>query len=252
MSSNISAGLAAWKLSTQLSPIILNNGIASLIPGGMLPIIAITEAINFAEGILGGGDDIGLDDFFANYQVIPGDTLIDQQIGKYPFANQGVAANAVISQPLRVSLLMICPVRQAAGYAAKLAIMMALQAALKQHNASGGTYTIITPAAFYANCVMTALTDASNAESKQLQSAWRWDFEQPLLTQSQASVAEMALNSTMGQISGGTQTTGALTGLGATINSPYSIAAPSVIPMAANGISAGTAIAPGITGGLFQ
>lgn len=241
--SNLSFGATAFKLSFELSPIILNNGIASSIPGGMLPIIAITEAINFVTGILDGGENISLDNFFANYQVIPGATIIEQQIGHYPFANQAIAANAVIAQPLKVSMMMYCPVRLTLGYATKLATMMALQSAIKQHNATGGTYTIITPSAFYADCVMTALTDVSSSESKQVQNAWRWDFEQPLLTLSQV---QQAYNSAMGKIAFGTQTDGALSGLGQTVDSPASIAAPSIIPSASSVVPSNTAIGTAI------
>src|SRR5579859_6827529 len=96
-------GLAAYKLSFQLSPIIFVGGIAQNIPFQMLPIIAITEALNFTIGLLSGGDPIDLDNFFANYQPMPGSTLIDNQYGQYPFANQSVAANALITNPLRIS-----------------------------------------------------------------------------------------------------------------------------------------------------
>lgn len=243
MSGVISVGLAAFKLSTQLSPIILNGGIAANIPGGggMLPIIAITQAIDFVAGILSSGGDINLDDFFANFQVIPGGTIIDQQIGHYPFANQAVAANAVIAQPLKVSLLMICPARGDGGYAVKLATMLALQRTIQQHNALGGTYTIITPSAFYSDCVMISLSDASNGESKQLQNAWRWDFEKPLLTQSSADVAQQALNAKMSQISGGMPTDSALTGLNVA-NSP---ASPFFSPSSTGPLGSGVAVSPG-------
>lgn len=242
----LSAGLAAWRLSYQLSPIILNNGIANSIPFKMLPIIAITESINFAEGILTGGDDISLDNFFANFVVLPGDTLIDQQIGKYPFANQAVAANAVIAQPLKVSLLMICPVKNAAGYAGKLAIMMALQAALKSHNATGGTYTVITPCGFYTDCLMTGLTDVSSSESRQPQNAWRWDFEQPLLTQSAATSAAAALNSKMSAITNGLQADGSLSGAGGALSTNIAAGVSTVIPSASGAVSGMTAIGQGL------
>lgn len=243
----VSVGLAAFKLSTQLCPIILNNGIAANIPGGgMLPIIAITEALNFLDGILSGGSNIGLDDFFANYQVLPGDTIVDQQIGHYPFANQAVAANAVIAQPLRVSLLMICPVRQSFGYAVKLATMMALKEALAKHNASGGTYTVITPSTFYPNCVLLRLEDVTNGESKQLQNAYRWDFEQPLLTQQQASLAEQALNATMSKNAVGVQNDGSLFGLAQSINSPFAAQTGALIPSASGAVGAMTNIAPSL------
>ena len=52
--------------------------------GKQVPIIAITEALNFPLGILDGGDNIGLDNFFANYQVIPGGTMIDLPIWNSP------------------------------------------------------------------------------------------------------------------------------------------------------------------------
>ena len=240
--SNFSAGMAAWKLSFQLSPIILNNGIAASIPYGMLPIIAITEALNFPVGILDGGENIELDNFFANFQVIPGDTIIDQQIGHYPFANQAVAANAVIVQPLKVSLLMHCPVQQPAGYATKLAIMMALQKVLQKHNTTGGTYTVITPFAFYPDCILTSLSDVSNSESKQVQNAWRWDFEQPLLTQSQATGA---FNSVMNKIAGGTQTTGALSGPESAFG-PESAMTPAGLPVASGSLTGQTATAPSL------
>jgi hypothetical protein len=242
--SNFSLGMAAWKLSFQLSPIILNNGIAAQIPGGMLPIIAITEALNFATGILDGGDNIGLDSFFANFQVVPGDTMIDQTIGKYPFANQTIAANAVIQQPLKVSLAMICPVQHELGYATKLATMMALQAVLKQHNQTGGTYTILTPSVFYADCIMTTMSDITGGESKQVQTLWRLDFEQPLLTLTQA---QQAYNSAMGKIGAGVQTDGSQTGLAQAINSPFTAQAPLVIPSASGAASSSTAVAPGGT-----
>src|SRR5690242_11026591 len=99
---------------------MLVDGIASAIPGQMLPIISITEAINFTAGLLSGGagtdlSDPNLDNFFANFEPIPGARLISQQVGHYPFANQAVAANAVIPQPLPVSLLMKCPARPPGG-----------------------------------------------------------------------------------------------------------------------------------------
>src|ERR1017187_8109278 len=156
----ISPGLAAFKLSFQLAPIILTGGIASAIPGGMLPLLAITEALNFTEGLPSGGNNLDdLDGFFATFHPLPGATLIDQQIGQYPFANQAVAANPVIAQPLSISMRMICPARDEAGYAIKLATMLALQSTLKQHNSQGGTYTVATPSFFFTDTVMTAMRD---------------------------------------------------------------------------------------------
>ena len=242
----LSPGAAAFRLAFAVSPIILAGGVAGAIPGGMLPLISVTEAANFVAGLLSGGDNIGLEDFFAYYEPIPGGTIIDQQIGHYPFANQAVAANAVIAQPLKISMLMICPVKSPGTYATKLATMMALQATLQQHNASGGTYTIVTPSAFYANCVMLAMTDVSNSASHQAQNQWRLDFEQPLLTVAQAQQQQ---NAQMAKMTSGTATDGTTSGLGQTVGAPFTIAAPSVVPAASGAPSAGTATAPGTATG---
>jgi hypothetical protein len=240
--------LAAWKLTFQLSPIVLTNGIATNVPGGMLPIIVFTEALNFIDGLLIGTEDIELDGFFANFEPTTGATLIDQEIGHYPFANQAVAANAVIAQPLTVSMRMLCPVKDIAGYPLKLATMMALQAALTQHNGSGGTYTVVTQSYFYTNCIMTGMRDVSSEESNQQQFIWQMDFEQPLLT---LQSAQQAQNSLMSKLTGGTQInaddTGSVgwSGLSPTVGQPPSLAASSIIP---SGSSAGTGVS-GLSGG---
>jgi hypothetical protein len=236
----ISAGLAAYKLSFQLSPVILTGGIATNIPGGMLPILAVTEALNFTDGLLSGGDDLDLDNFFANYYPVAGSTLIDQVLGEYPFANQAVAANAVIRQPLVISLRMVCPARGEGGYAIKLATMMALQATLSQHNASGGTYTVATPSFFYTNCVHLRLYDVSNTADKQPQNTYQWDFRKPLLT---LEDAQQAQNNLMSQISAGTPINGqpAWSGLSPTVGNPASLGAIGTVPAAGSPVAAGAA-----------
>ena len=240
--SGFTIGEAAWKLSFQISPIILTNGIATQV--GLLPIIALTEALNFTAGILGDGNEsIELDNFFATFEVVSGGTIIDQQIGHYPFANQAVAANAVIAQPLKFSMLMYCPVKQETGYWAKLSTMIALKNALTQHNATGGTYTVMTPNAFYPDCLLTSLSDVSNSESKQVQHTWRWDFEQPLLTQASA---QQAYNSAMSKIGSGVQTDGSLSGFNTLINAPWAAMTPSAVPSASGVLGGQTAIAPSL------
>lgn len=240
---SISAGLVAWKMSFQLSPIIFNRGIATAMPGGMLPIIVITEALNFTEGLLSGAEDLNLDDFFANFEPLPGSSLIDQAIGKYPFANQAVAANAVIRNPLQISMRMICPARGAAGYASKLATMTALQSAIAFHNSLGGTYTVATPSYFYTNCIMTGMKDTSRADSEQRQNTYQLDFEQPLLTLQDAIIAQGNLMSriTAALPVGDTPT---WSGLAPTVGNPLSLAAPGVIP-AATGAAGSQIATPG-------
>ena len=212
-----SAGLSLFKLSFQISPIILVGGIAGSIPGQMLPIVALTEAASFVNGLLRGAVPDTLDGFFAHFKALPGSTLIDQQLGSYPFANQQVAANAAVAQPLSVSLKMVCPVKDEGGYAAKLVAMIALQQVLAQHNSSGGTYIVATPSFIWLNAVMLRLTDVSSGESKQVQTEWQWDFTVPLLTLAQAN---SAMNGLMGRLSTGMPTDGSINGgtggLGAT------------------------------------
>jgi hypothetical protein len=196
----ISAGLSAYQLSYELSPVIFQNGIAANIPGGILPIISITEALNFVDGLLSGGNPLDFGNFFAHFRPMPGSKLSSQIIGHYPFANQAVAANAVIAQPIPVPMLMVCPWHGELGYLIKQATMSALQAAVKLHNASGGTYIVATPSFIYTNCLSLDITDVSNSEDKQAQHTYRWDFEAPLLTLQDAVNAQTGL---MQQITNG-------------------------------------------------
>jgi hypothetical protein len=230
-----SAALALFEIGYTYSPIILtgNGGIVSSIPGGMLPIIFLTEPGNFAAGLLSGGLSPSTNNFFASFTPLPGSTLIDQQIGTYPFANQQVAANAVITQPLQISMLMNCPAKGHLGYGVKLATMIALQNALFQHNTTGGTYTVITPAYIYTNCVMTGMRDVSSGDTKQVQVKYQLDFIQPLITLDQAQQAQ---NSLMSRLTAGSQVMPDATGLigwsgtQAGIGIPSSGIAPSLIP----------------------
>lgn len=194
-----------FQLAYQTSPIILTGGLAQSI-GGYLPIVCLTEGVSLLTGAIAGEFPTSLDDFFAQFTVIPSGKLITQQIGHYPFANQSVAANAVITEPLTVSVRMDCPAKGAGEYVAKLAVLTALQAALSSHNASGGLYTIMTPSFIYTNCIMTALTDVSGAGSAQVQYQWQFDFEQPLVT---LQAAQQAYSALLNKIAGGTQIDGA-------------------------------------------
>ena len=195
------AARSAYDLAFQISPIILVGGNASSIIGNMLPIIGLTgQLADFGQGVISNG--LSEDDFLARYLPIPGGTLINNTIGTYPFANQQVAANAIINQPLAVSLQMIAPVKDTAGYLTKLAIFTSLQQALSSHNNAGGLYHIATPAFIYTNCIMTSMTDITSGSTNQKQVMFQLDFVQPLVTQQQAS---SALNALMGKLSGGGQ-----------------------------------------------
>lgn len=195
MSGSVTAnvGRAAYDLAFQVSPIILTGGSASNIPGGALPIIALVgQLVSFAQGFATTGT-LSADDFFARYVVLPGGTIINNAVATYPFANQQVAANAMIEQPINVSLQMLAPVKDGGGYLTKLALFTALRTSLQQHVNAGGTFAVATPAYIYTNCLLTGLTDTTNGVGKQQQIIWQFDFTKPLITQSAAVAAYGAL-----------------------------------------------------------
>lgn len=237
-------GLLAFKLSFELSPIILTGGAASLIPGGMLPIIALTEAADFVSGLLSGNVDDDLDGYFAHFYPLPGGKLANNSIGEYPFANQQVAANSIIANPLNISLRMVCPAKGEGGYALKLATMVALQAVIAKHTNSGGTFTVATPSFFYTDLILLGLTDVTSSAPRQPQSEWQWDFTQPLLTQAAANAAQNAM---MNRLSQGLPSTGATSGIENTVGDTNTLATSQVAPVASN--TAGTSVASQLAGG---
>lgn len=235
-----SIGISAWSLAFECSPVFFTNGIATNIPGGVLPIILITEAINFPLGILSGGSVPSLDQTFAHWQPLAGTELNKWQWGEYPFANQAIAANAGIQMPKQVSMLMRCPAKNVLGYPAKLAVLVALQSAVDQHASQGGTYTIITPTGFYTNCLLTAVRDISSGESNQPQVTWQWDFTNPLVTLQQATQVQSSL---IGKVTAGLPAGSSWAGLSPAVATPSSLAAPSIMP-AASGAAAATPFGP--------
>lgn len=203
------AGRAAYQLGFQISPIILTGGIAANFYG-YLPIIAITEAgaIGSVSAIRSLANIQGLDGFFAHFRPVPGGKLANYAVGTYPFANQSVAANAIIAEPLTISMRMEIPVNKAGGHARKLITMMALQSALQKHANLGGTYIVATPAGMYTDCILTSLSDVSGGESPTPQTAWQFDFVKPLVTLRAAQAAQSTL---MQSATNGTPTDGAWT-----------------------------------------
>lgn len=197
------AARTAYDLAFQVSPIVLVGGSYTNSLGGAMPIIGLVgQLAALGQGILTGG--VSADAFFARYLVMPGGALINNTVGKYPFANQQVAANAIIQQPNNVSLQMICPVKDTAGYLTKLSLLTALQSSLQSHCNAGGTFNIATPAYIYTNCILTGMTDITGGMTNQKQVAFQLDFEQPLITQAAATAA---LGTLMGRLSGGQQVT---------------------------------------------
>ena len=192
----MSLGKTVFEAAYQVSPIILQNGIAQYIPGGLLPITAVTEILD-VPGWTGG-------QFFAQYRPLPGATLEEWQVAEYPFASFQTAANAVVQQPLKVSMQMICPAQNGGGYVLKQAILSALKLILDQHILSGGSFTVITPMYTYTNCLLTGLRDISSPSEKQVQYMFQWDFVQPLIT---ASGAQSVLSSFLDKVSNQLPTT---------------------------------------------
>jgi hypothetical protein len=188
--------ISQFQLTYELSPIILNRGIAKDVPGGLMPIISLTQAQDFSGGILQSNDQLNFEQFIAHFVPMSGGTLIENQVGMYPFANQYVAANAIISQPLKLSMMMLAPALgggAGGAYFLKRAAFTSLQQQLAKHNALGGTYTIATPAMYYTEMLLLSLHDVTSEEGSQVQVRWQWDFIKPLLTQAQAAQAANGL-----------------------------------------------------------
>jgi len=224
------------QLTFQVCPIVLSGGIASQIPGGMLAMLQLFVGTGINS--LGLPFDIGdLDDAFGAFNVMPGGTLVNQQIAKYPFANQWVAANATIREPLTLSVIMDAPMRGPNAWIIKQVIMTSLKATLEKHNNAGGTYTVMTPAYMYDNLIMTALTDNSRGNNSLPQNAWRFDFERPLVA---LADLEGAQNQLMSKISGSLPVNAAQTGvqIGTQVaQSPLNV---SPIPGVGAGLMSGT------------
>lgn len=201
------SGLAEFQNSYEISPIILVGGIAGSMTGGMLPIISLLD--NSGQGIVleAGGDSTPLGRSFARFTVVAGGTLIENEVATWPLANQAVAANDVITQPLRIALRMTAPAQpDGINYTNKRSVMTNLQAQLSAHIAQGGWFNIATPSFIYTGCLLTALRDITDLEGgAQVQVEWAWEFLQPLITASAASAAQ---NTAMGKITSGTQIAG--------------------------------------------
>ncbi len=192
----------------QVCPIFLTGGSVSDIPGSMMGMMTIlTPTASPGLGLPYNQND--LDNAFAAFNVIPGGQLVFQTIAKYPFANQAVGANAVISEPLTLSVIMDTPMRDANSWDLKHSVFTALKSTLDSHNNKGGTYTVATPAYTYFNMVLLSLTDNSRGGSSLPQNAWRFDFEKPLVA---LQDLESAMNTFMSKSTNKLPTDGKITG----------------------------------------
>lgn len=194
-----------YKLGFEISPVILCDGVAQSIPGGMLPIVALTQSASYVSGLLGGAIELtDMDKYFCHWKAAQGGTMIDYDIGRYPFANQAVAANALLSQPLRVPLLMDAPVNENTGAMTKLVSLSSLQMVLQAHANLGGTFIVATPSLIYNNCILRTVRDVTGSNEPLPQRQWLWEFEQPLISETSA---EQAVNNYLNKIDNGDKTT---------------------------------------------
>jgi len=185
-----------FSLAYEQSPILLQGGIAQFLPGQTLPIVAITELFDVPG--------IENQSLFAHWKPLPGGTLQQWQVAEYPFASLQVASNAIIQEPLTISMLMICPAQSNGGYVYKQAILTAMKLTLDLHLSSGGSFSVITPAYTYTNCLLTSIKDVSSMGDKQTQYMFQWDFVQPLI--STGGFLQQTLGTVMQSITNGTPT----------------------------------------------
>jgi hypothetical protein len=153
---------------------------------------------NLQNNILTGGSNLTpqLDGYNANFKPLQGSTLFDLSLSTYPFANMAVAANAVIANPLHISMLMSFPATNDMPYKRRSSILTNLVTRLRTHALSGGTYTVITPGFIYVDTILTTITDVSGDPNKP-QESLKWDFVQPLVSQQAAAQAQNNLMQTL-------------------------------------------------------
>lgn len=182
-------------MAYEITPIILTGGIASS-QGDGLPIVALTQPGYQSDPVTGGASP-SLDDFNFNYTPLAGSRLLKFMAGTYPYANQAIAANALIQDPNSVSLLMFCPATLDWPFSARKSDINSLVSSLKLHQSLGGQYSVVTPAYTWTGALLLELLDVSGADSHQYQYAWQWNFFAPLTSIEQAVAAQNGLASTL-------------------------------------------------------
>lgn len=196
----ITAGWSEFKMAYEITPIILTGGIATG-QGSGLPIIALIappgEDDDPDQPIANSNISPELDGYIFRFSPMSGSTLIKNEVATYPFANQTVAANAMISDANVISLMMYCPATGDNPYKVKQNVLVSLVASLRQHTLQGGTYTVNTPAQPYPGCLLLSIIDISGGEGNQYQYKYQWNFYQPLTTLDQAAQAQSGMMQTL-------------------------------------------------------
>jgi len=187
------AGSGVLPISTLLNPI-----------GGFSASTSDVSGSN-PFGISSGGQNTN-NAAFGSFRVLPGGTLMDNEIAHFPLASQSVAANAVITQPLKVAVEMVTPAGGDVTLARRLSLFTSLKNVLDNHTALGGYYNVATPAFIYTGCLLVDLVDGSDVpDGAQTQVKWIWNFEQPLITLTQA---QATVNDAMSKLTGKTYNAG--------------------------------------------
>lgn len=199
-----SVGRTVLKLGYEISPILLTGGVAEKL-GGTVPILLYTEAIAAVNGLIAGGlsgklNLPDLDNMWCTWNQLSGSTLVDNDVATYPFANQTLAANAVVNKPLTVSMQMRCPPNGPGAMVTKLATLQALSAVLNKHVTMGGEFVVITPGQIYTNMLLVRMADTSPNPATQPSSQFQLDFTRPL---TQADEAVQKQGTLMKKLSGG-------------------------------------------------
>jgi hypothetical protein len=231
-----------YQLAYQISPLYLTAGVAQSAPGSIMPFLSYIQPGGFS--VLGPDflptafqtyDSTSLDNAFGSFSVIPGGNLNKNTVAKYPFANSYVAANAIIREPLNISLIWDTPMRGAGAWNIKLATMTSIKKIFDNHINAGGLFTVATPAYIYTNLILTGLTDNSRGTVALPQNAWRFDFERPLVVRAELEQAFYNLSQLFTRVQNGTLTDGSWSGIppsiGASATQPQSSPGPiSVVP----------------------
>jgi len=228
-----------YQVSYQVSPIMLVGGVAGT---GMLPLISVLSSVNYQNGLLSSPTPQSSDNYFGQFKIIPGHTLMENEVATYPVANQTVAANAIIANPLKLAVEMLVPANGRITVANKLAVMTSLKSTLDRHTAAGGWYNVATPSYIYQGCLLTSLVDGTEEEAgSQVQVRWVWSFMQPLLT---VQAAQAAQNQAMAKISGATKNSGDPPGsvpLSNNIGQPGANLVQNVVPAATHPVASNVA-----------
>ena len=129
----------AFTLAFETTPILLVDGLASDIPGSVLPITVFLDGVSIIDGALTKGA-LSRATLNTHFSPAAGSTLISQDVSLYPFLSQATAGNAVVQKPNKLTMHLTKPVStQGEGYAGKLITFTALKMALDKHTELGGT-----------------------------------------------------------------------------------------------------------------